>query len=107
MKNHVQWLCTKPCCTLYLQNLTQVKGFTLPVHLGLNRVEQPMSDHLRQGLLAVFVGEPHCLWCPQSRWRPPLGASIALKIGKNELQAKKLQPLEIGRVVFYRNFLLE
>jgi hypothetical protein len=32
--------------TLYLKNLTQVKGFTLLVYLSLNKVEQPMSDHL-------------------------------------------------------------
>jgi hypothetical protein len=42
--------------------------------------------------LAIFVGGPHCLWCPKSRWSPPLCESIALKIGKNGLKVRKLCP---------------
>jgi hypothetical protein len=33
-------------------------------------------------------------------WSPPLGASVALKISKSEFEARKLQPSQIGRVVF-------
>jgi hypothetical protein len=61
-----------------------------------------MSDHLRYGLLTIFVGKPHCLWCPKNRWRPLLGASVALKIGKNELEARKLQPLKVGGIAFIK-----
>jgi hypothetical protein len=36
----------------------------------------------------------------KERWRPPLGASVALKISKSELEARKLQPSQIGRGLF-------
>jgi len=61
-----------------------------------------MSDHLRYGLLAVFAGGPHCLWCPKTRWSPPLGASMALKIGKNELETRKLQFPKVRGVIFIK-----
>jgi len=48
------------------------------------------------------VGKPHCLWCPKNRWSPLLGASVALKIGKNELEARKLQPLKVGGITFIK-----
>ncbi len=37
------------------------------------------------------------------RWSPALCASIALKIDKNGLEARKLQPFEIGGS-FYKKF---
>jgi hypothetical protein len=36
----------------------------------------------------------------KSRWSPPLGASVALKIGKNRLEAKKVTPSEVGGFIF-------
>jgi hypothetical protein len=48
-----------------------------------------MNNHLRKNLLSVFARGPHCLWCSKSRWSPPLDASIALKISKNELEERK------------------
>jgi hypothetical protein len=36
----------------------------------------------------------------KERWSCPLGSSVALKISKSELEARKLQPSQIGRVVF-------
>jgi len=47
-------------------------------------------------LLVIFVVGPHFIWCLKSRWSLPFGAFVALKINKNKLKAKKLQPLEIG-----------
>jgi hypothetical protein len=61
-----------------------------------------MRDHLRKGLLAVFAGGPHYVWCPKTRWSPPLGASIALKIGKNELETKKLQLPKVRGVILIK-----
>jgi len=54
-------------------------------------------------LLTVFAAGPHCLWCPKSGWSLPHGPSIALKIGKYELEVRKLEPLEVGGVVFAEN----
>jgi hypothetical protein len=36
----------------------------------------------------------------KERWSPPLGASVALKSSKSELEPRKLQPTQIGTVVF-------
>jgi hypothetical protein len=47
-------------------------------------------------LFAIFVGRPYCLWCPKNRWSPSFGAFVALKIGKNGLEARKLRPPKIG-----------
>jgi hypothetical protein len=55
-------------------------------------------------LLIVFVGEPHCLWSPKSRWNFPLGAPITLKIGKNGLEAKKLQPFKVRGFLLQKQF---
>ncbi len=66
-----------------------------------------MRDHLSWGLLLVFAGGPHCLWCPKSRWSPPLGASMALKINKNEQEMRKLQPSEVRGVVFTERVWME
>ncbi len=44
------------------------------------------------GFLNIFAGRPHCLWCPKSRWSLPLCPSITLKLKKNGLEARKLQP---------------
>jgi len=57
-------------------------------------------------LLAIFVGRLHCSWCPKSIW-PPLGASMALKMNKSELEARKLWPPEVGGVVFLEQVLME
>jgi hypothetical protein len=60
-----------------------------------------MRDHFREGLLAIFARGAHCLWCPKSRWSPRLGASMALKIDKNEQEERKLQPPpKVRRIVF-------
>ncbi len=73
------------------------------IRLPPDRVEQTMSDHLRYGLHTIFVRGPHCLWCPKNRWSPHLGTSIALKIDKNELEVRKLQPFKVGGgIVFYK-----
>jgi len=53
-------------------------------------------------LLTVFAGGSHCLWCPKSRWSPPLGTPITLKIGKIWLEARKLQSR--GGGLFCRKF---
>jgi hypothetical protein len=45
-------------------------------------------------LFTIFGGRPHCLWCPRIRWNFPVGAFVALKIDKNRLKARKLQPLK-------------
>jgi hypothetical protein len=37
-----------------------------------------------------FVGGSSCLWCLKSRWSPPLGVVVTLKIGKNGLEVKKV-----------------
>jgi hypothetical protein len=39
------------------------------------------SQKIREppGLIHVFARGPHCLWCRNSRWSPPLDASITLK----------------------------
>jgi hypothetical protein len=52
-------------------------------------------------LLTVFAGGSHCLWCPKSRWSPPLGTPITLKIGKIWLEARKLQSRRGGGGVFF------
>jgi len=51
------------------------------------------------------VGGSHCLWCSKSRWKSPLGTSIALKIGKIGLEARKLWPPEVGGVDFTKQIL--
>jgi hypothetical protein len=57
----------------------------------LIRIEQPMSNDFKMEFaFSFFCRRAHCLWCPKTRWSPPLGATIALKIGKNELEARKL-----------------
>jgi hypothetical protein len=46
------------------------------------------------------------VWCPKSRWSPPLCAFIALKIDKNGLEARKLRLLQspkVGGVGFLKN----
>jgi hypothetical protein len=43
----------------------------------------------------------------KSRWRPPFGAFVALKINKNILEAKKVIALRNRKVHFYRKFLIE
>jgi hypothetical protein len=45
-------------------------------------------------LLAIFA---------KHGWSPPLGASVALKIDKNEIEARKLRPLEVRDVVFTKH----
>ncbi len=55
---------------------------------------------LKAGFLPVFAGGPYCLWCPKSRWSPPLCASIALQISKNGLEVRKLWPPKVGVIVF-------
>jgi hypothetical protein len=57
--------------------------------------------------LAIFVGGPHCLWCPKSRWSPPLCASIALKTGKNGLKVRKLWPSPSKGGRFYKKISIE
>jgi hypothetical protein len=59
------------------------------------------------------VGFSHCfcrrapfLWCTESRWSPPLGPSVALKISKNGFKAKKLWPPNKG-ACFYQKFSIE
>jgi hypothetical protein len=47
-------------------------------------------------LLIVFVGGHHCLWCPKSGWSLVFDASVALKIGKSGLEARKLWSLDVG-----------
>jgi hypothetical protein len=42
----------------------------------------------------VFAGGSHCLWCPKNKWNPLLDASVALKIGKNELKCEKITTLQ-------------
>jgi len=32
----------------------------------------------------------HCLWCPRNRWNFLFAAFVALKIGENGLEARKL-----------------
>jgi len=55
-------------------------------------------------LLTVFFAKgPHCLWCPKNRWSLPLGAFIALKIGKDELEARKLWPSSKGGSLLKKN----
>jgi len=67
-----------------------------------------MNDHLMKSVLFIFVEGPHCLWCSKSRWSPPLGAFITLKISKNKLEMRKWRPLEIGGGChFYRKCLTE
>jgi hypothetical protein len=66
------------------------------------RIERPIIVHLREGFFAIFARGPHFLWCPKSKWSPPLCASITLKMGKNELKVRKLWPLKLGGVVFLR-----
>jgi hypothetical protein len=54
------------------------------------------SPFLQEGLIVYGLKK-------ESRWSPPLGASVALKIGKNTLEAKKsytIQSREGGR--FYK-----
>jgi len=60
-----------------------------------SKVEQPMSDHLSpQGRLDP-KGRPHCLWCSNKTWTPPIDASGALKIIKKKLKMRKLQPPKV------------
>jgi hypothetical protein len=57
-------------------------------------------------LLTVFAGGPHCLWSlKKSRWSPPLGASVAMKIGKNRLEAKKSYTNQSGGVLILQKTL--
>jgi hypothetical protein len=57
-------------------------------------------------LLVVFAGGP-VVHGVQNRWSPPLDASVALKIGKNGQEARKLWPPKVGGVCFYRKCLIE
>jgi len=52
-----------------------------------------VSEHLRYGFIAVFAQGPHCLWYPKSRWSPPFGASVALKINKKKIRGEKIMTL--------------
>jgi hypothetical protein len=78
---------------------------TWTMHLASTaRVDQLVSEHLGQGLLIVFARGPHCLWCPKSRWSPSLGPCIALKIGQNRLEVRKLWPPKVEEgVIFTEN----
>jgi hypothetical protein len=68
------------------------------------RVERPVIVHfIKVRFLAIFAREPHCLRCPISRWNPPLCAFITLKIGKNELEARKLPAPQIGGSFLQKN----
>jgi hypothetical protein len=71
----------------------------------LSRVSRLVSKHLMKGLLAVSTGGPHCLWCPKTKWSPPLGTSVTLKIDKNWLKARKLRPPKQGGLFFFSKFL--
>jgi len=64
-----------------------------------------VSQHLREGLLAVFVGGPILYDVQRVDVAFPLSTSVALKIDKNELKATKLQHPEVGRIVFTENSL--
>jgi len=51
----------------------------------------------------VFCRRAYSLWCPKSRWIPPLGVFVALQISENGLEVRKLWPFEGERVVFTGN----
>jgi hypothetical protein len=71
-------------------------------------VDESMSEHLKVEFAHHFCSRAHCLWCPKSRWSPPLGASVALKFSKNELEQENYDPQVkgggAGRGRFYRKF---
>ncbi len=73
--------------------------FSLPFLQNQNKNKwqgrEDSHSTFKVGFFAAFVARSHCLWCPKSRC-PPLCASIAVKIDKNGLEARKLQPLEVG-----------
>jgi hypothetical protein len=50
-----------------------------------------------------FVGRPHCLWCPKSRWNLLLCTFITQKIGKNGQKVRTLWSFEVREVVFIKN----
>jgi len=47
----------------------------IPGPNGSQKIREPPNT----GLIHVFARGPHCLWCQNSRWSPPLDASITLK----------------------------
>jgi hypothetical protein len=57
-------------------------------------------------LLVAFARGPYCLWWPKISWSPPLGASDTLKIDKNGLEARKLQPFKVGAESFLQKILI-
>jgi hypothetical protein len=52
--------------------------------------------------LTVLAGGAHCVWCPKTRWSPPLGASVTLKTGKNGLEVRNLRPPKVRGGHFYK-----
>jgi hypothetical protein len=67
------------------------------------RVEQLVSKHLStQGRLDPRGGLC-CFGCPNKTWIPPIDASSALKIVKNKLELRKLQPPKVEGVKNFKN----
>jgi hypothetical protein len=58
------------------------------------------SQKWRKLEVHVYVNELHCLRCPKNRWSAHLDGSVALKIDKNELEARNIQPFKVGGIVF-------
>jgi hypothetical protein len=54
-------------------------------------------------LFTIFARGAHFLWCPKNRWSPSLGASVALKIDKNELKGRSLWLPEVGGLIFTKD----
>jgi hypothetical protein len=81
---------------LKINNLLQLNECFLVNFSGSFRVGQTF----KVGFLALFVGGPYCLGCLKSRWSHSLNAFVALKIGKNGLEARKLWLPEIRGGLF-------
>jgi hypothetical protein len=51
----------------------------------------------------LFLQDGPIVYGVEKKWNPLLEASAALKIGKNGLEARKLQPFKIGGIDFTEN----
>jgi hypothetical protein len=75
-----------------------VKIFNISTINIIIRVEQLVSEHLSTQGRPNPKGGLHCFCAPNKTWKPPLGASDALIVLKNELETRKLRSPKVEGV---------
>jgi hypothetical protein len=75
--------------------LRESKTFVLRVWNICLKGARHLQEHLSTQGKLISTGGLHCFLCPNKIWTSPFGASDALKILKNVLELRKLQPLKV------------